>query len=398
MPDFKGKNNIPSTARLAFERAQYNLNAFPSNQGLGPPQVVNFNFAERTLYGKVDRQHNPVVPDVQYIVPLQQSNNSENVIQVMNFVATQFDSFQAHYIRACRMNFIPDGDPILSIIEARRGYEDCMVGYRKYARGIFNLYIKDFLFPNIENIKSFKDFIMSFPEFMNQMEQTFPITLSGYQRSTHSSIFSSGLAIDIGEIRFGDDSQKQDLMLSNSSFVFYLNLARQYGFSVDKHNPAVLISDLAGPATSVIRSDYGLDTVDAVFSNQYKKALYSDLDELVYFLLQYYNMFVDMSPVRREVSICNDKVLVKPYDRDYVTQLKPSLDNIILYLYITIRNIEERKPYNKIELDNFYNTSLRLQKLSNVMMLDYIDDRFKNKYTQKNGSLTSVLRKEKKNT
>ena len=90
MGDFKGKNKLPSTSRLAFERQKYALNAFPENGGMGPHQIVDFNFAERTLYGKVDRQHNPVVPIIDYIVPLQNSNNNRKIIMVMNFVAEQF--------------------------------------------------------------------------------------------------------------------------------------------------------------------------------------------------------------------------------------------------------------------------------------------------------------------
>jgi len=60
MPTFKGRNSIPSAHRLFYERTRYDKLAFPSNGGMGPPQIVDFNFAERNLYGKVDRQHNPV--------------------------------------------------------------------------------------------------------------------------------------------------------------------------------------------------------------------------------------------------------------------------------------------------------------------------------------------------
>ena len=46
MAKFKGKNSIRKVAVLAKERAKYNLQAFPENEGMGPKQVVDFNFAE----------------------------------------------------------------------------------------------------------------------------------------------------------------------------------------------------------------------------------------------------------------------------------------------------------------------------------------------------------------
>ena len=60
MAKFKGKNSIESTGLLARERAKYKLAAFPENDGMGPNQVVDFNFAEKVNYGRVDIQHNPV--------------------------------------------------------------------------------------------------------------------------------------------------------------------------------------------------------------------------------------------------------------------------------------------------------------------------------------------------
>ena len=66
MSNFRGKNTIKSVKNLASERVRYDTQAFEDN----PPQVVNFNFAEKGLYGRVNRSHSPIVPLRQYIVPL----------------------------------------------------------------------------------------------------------------------------------------------------------------------------------------------------------------------------------------------------------------------------------------------------------------------------------------
>ena len=68
MARFNGKNSTKSSIRLAIERAKYEASAFPENGGLGPEQIVNFNFAEKGMYGKVDVEHNPVYPNQEYII------------------------------------------------------------------------------------------------------------------------------------------------------------------------------------------------------------------------------------------------------------------------------------------------------------------------------------------
>ena len=100
MADFKGKNSLKSTIVIGGERAKYNKRAFQENNGVGPKQVLDFNFAERTNYGRVDKQHNPVYPILDYIVPLQSSNGQPATILAMNFVADQFKDLELHFVKA----------------------------------------------------------------------------------------------------------------------------------------------------------------------------------------------------------------------------------------------------------------------------------------------------------
>ena len=45
MANFNGKNTITSTGDLGRERAKYNTQAFPKNNGVGPKQVLDFNLS-----------------------------------------------------------------------------------------------------------------------------------------------------------------------------------------------------------------------------------------------------------------------------------------------------------------------------------------------------------------
>ena len=94
------------------------------------------------------------------------------------------------------------------------------------------------------------------------------------------------------------------------------------------------------------------------------------------------------------VYLCGKITKTRTTIREYISDIN---DNDLILLYIKVRNIEERKPYNKNQLENFYEIALRVQKKSNFTMMDYIDNQFKSKYNFKKGSLTyHVKRMQKK--
>jgi hypothetical protein len=395
VPIFRGKNSIKSAHNLLFQRKLYDTQAFPKNDGMGPAQIVDFNFAERNHYGKVDRQHNPVYAKQEYIVPVYESNNNESTILLLDFVARQFNDFQQHYERACRMGLIRIDDTLLSIIKIQRGYLDPLILYRNYTDQIMTIYYNQFLSQRLKQVINFKDFLKFLPEFLKRMTSVSPITLSGFQRSTHSSIFCSGMAIDIGQIAFGDDGATQEQMLNNPSFQFYIKLAKQYGFSVNKRCPSVLICDLEGPGTAPYKGFYSLDTVESVFNTRFNKTLYKDMDEFKTLLIDYYNSFVSTYPISTSPITCSDKTTTEVISREYLPNegISNNMNNIILHLYITIRNIEERLPYTEREIYNCYEMAKDLNKISEKSMLDYIDAQFRAKYNQKKGSLSFYKKK-----
>jgi hypothetical protein len=89
MSRFKGKNSISSTIVLAVNRSKYDIDAFPENGGLGPKQVVNFNFAERVMYGRADPDLDVVVPSQEFLKAITTQENQSPVV-MMNFVADAF--------------------------------------------------------------------------------------------------------------------------------------------------------------------------------------------------------------------------------------------------------------------------------------------------------------------
>ena len=399
MTKFKGKNTIQSIGNLARERAKYKLLAFPENGGLGPNQIMDFNFAERVNYGRVDRQHNPVYPNTDFIVPLASSNSTSETILVMNYVSDQYRDLEEHFVKACRLSLIPTDDPVLSTLSAKRAYLDPFDDYTNYRNSVMDTFIDEFVSSRNFKINNFNDFVVALTQYMSLMRDIYPITFSGYQRSSQGSIFSSGLAIDIAGIPFDDDEQKQALLFDSPAFKYYLNMAKQYGFSVNKRNPGVLISDVSSPVTKVYRGKYGLSSVDLIFSEQFNKTLYDDIRLLTSTVSEYYNYYIQLNPFKRKFhtswSLKTITVVEQKEEID-INNMDSILYNNIINLYINIRNIEERKPYTDSEINRIYKNSIELSKRSRDTMIEFIDDQFKAKYSQQEGFLSYHRRKFKK--
>lgn len=71
-------------------------------------------------------------------------------------------------------------------------------------------------------------------------------------------------------------------------------------------------------------------------------------------------------------------------------------NNKIINLYIHIRNIEERNPFNMTRIKDLQKNAILMRQHSQGKMLRFIDDQFRSKYNLKDGSLTYYDKKFKK--
>jgi hypothetical protein len=387
---FNGKNNL-KTIRLAFERANYALNAFPEDA----KQVVDFNFAEKTFYGRVNRQLEPVVALDDFLEPITVASQDGNSPRAMNFVIDQFRDMELHFAKACRLGAIPIDDPILSSLKVKRAFEDPLESFKSYSSTTMRNFIDEKLLNNNTIVKNYEHFLMLFLDHVKSIDNSSTFTLSDFMKSNNSNIFMSGLALDIGGLSFSDDSQKQQQMLNSPAFEYYLNIANQYGFSVDRLNPGLLVSDLAHPVTSEYRTRRNVPSIRSVFDIQYEKTIFRDLDLLNQLLIDSYNTYINLNPYNSEYKACNDNTIVKINYLNYNSSNNINYNLIIIY--INIKNVFEGTPLSQSEMSSLIKTANRLDKIDRNKMLIFIEDQFKSYYNQKDGSLT-YYRKRLKNT
>ena len=387
---FNGKNNLKTT-RLAFERANYNINAFSDEA----KQVVDFNFAEKTFYGRVNRQLEPVIVNEDFLLPITVGSSDGNSPRAINFVADQFRDMELHFAKACRMGVIPIDDPILSSLKVKRGYESPLGAFTTYSTSTMANFVEQNLLENNALVKNYDHFLKLFLGFIESIGNVEALTLSDFMKSSNSNLFMSGLALDIGGLSFSDDAQKEQQLLNSPAFQYYLNLANQYGFSINRLNPGVLISDLAHPITTEYRARRRVPSIKSVFNTQYEKTIFKDLNLLNKLMVDSYNTYVNRNPYTSEYKACNDNTIVKI---NYLNSISNNtINNNILILYINMKNVFEGSPLSQNEIDRLISTSIKLNKIDQNKMLVFIEDQFKAHYNQKDGSLT-YYRKRLKNT
>lgn len=380
MSNFNGNNNSKSL-KTAFDRANYRLNAFKESE----IQVVDFHFAEKTFYGRVNRQLDPVIPNEAFI-----RNFHNQDFRIMNFVGDQFKEMYVRYQNALSLSLINGEDPNLSELSVTRGWSDPINEYSAFMSSFMNSFLEEIMIPNEKKIDSFETLLKMFEGHVLNNDINSKITLSGFMKSRQSSIFNTGLALQVAPVGFANDATKENVILNSPNYAFFMNMAKQFGFSVNLQNPSVLVSDLAHPTTTQFRERYEMFTVSRIFEKQYLRTYNFDFDLLSQYLMDTYNSFVYLKPNLKKVYICNNKTKSNISRRNNID----SIDyNIILLLYIKIRNMEEIFPFSHSEMKSIHSTSVRLFDITPEKSLEFIESQFRSRYNTKEGSLTYYKKK-----
>ena len=297
---YNATNKEESTIRLAQQRANYRLQAFKTELGEMPQNVVNFNFAERTQYGRIDQNLNTIYPIEKNLKMLP---NNDEVLLVMDFVHEPFILLQNKMKQATRMGHIPN-DPILSQLIPRVAYQNPLNLYLDHMEGYLDIYNKSL---DITKIDNYESWVNQFFQWTKRNGANFPLTFSNFHRTKLSNIYTSGLAISIAELDKDNDPIKENLFLNNKTLEFYLNSAKQFGFSVSKNSPWLLVSDLNSPASIIYHENFNLSSVNQIFSEKYSLCYKQDRDLLRNILEFGYKEFVNENKFKKELSInkCN---------------------------------------------------------------------------------------------
>ena len=381
MAKFNAKNTTKSTTVLAVNRRRYDVRAFPENNSLGPVGVVDFLFAERNLYGRVDQDLNVVVPNPDSLKTVVSAENPTGDV-LMNFVADQFKDFQRTF------------DDFLSTPQAYGTYKNPKVAYEEY---FSNLMINfENIFMNRRRTLSAESYFQEFMAYIQQITPTFPITYTAWHRSKNSSIFHSGLAIDLSGQNIGNDELKE-AFIESENFPYYLNVCNNFGFSIVKNSPWIIIADLGSPSSIVYHETYNLSSINQIFSQNFIQTNTLDVDILKRNLFQSYNRFADKFPYEKNIITCGKKSIKNNILRNNINIDKfNSIYNNKYFIeyYNNIRFFEENTEYSISDRNKFTAIAKNLEKTFDISRaIGYINEQYRSVYKNKPGGLNHVLRK-----
>jgi hypothetical protein len=296
--------------------------------------------------------------------------------------------------QATRMGHIPN-DPILSQMKPTRGYENPLNLYLDYIEEYLSIYNTSL---DKARVKGYESWIDQLFQWTKRNGPQFPLTFSNFHRTKLSNIYTSGLAISIAELDKDNDPIKENLFLNNKTLEFYLNAAKQFGFSVSKESPWLLVADLNSPALLLYLEKFSLSSINDIFSEKYFLCYLKDRDLLRQVLESSYKEFVNNNKFIKEFKInkCNN---ININNIIYNNNINNNKYNNSFYnkLYIIARDLEEYSQYSSAELDRIIkNAEIFEKRLDKSEAIGYTNEQFRKLVLRRPGGLYSIQQKQLK--
>ncbi len=247
---YKKKNK--GSSRLLFEqRKLYNNEMIVLDQ----KHIVDFFKAEKILYGRISPNFEPIAIKPRRLVTLSGPSPSD-VIQVADFVADMFTRLAQVFEKSKISGQISPNDPYLSGLIPHKGFEDPMRKYEDYRLIYFKAIARKFKQHDIK-VKNFDHFMKNLFNVVGDAFSKQPLTYPGFLKSTQCSTMSTGLAIEIADLKYQDDNAKIMQFANSTNWDFYVNACNSFGFMIDLNVPWRIVADLQSTAMKEAAGRYG---------------------------------------------------------------------------------------------------------------------------------------------
>tara|TARA_R100000008_G_scaffold86838_1_gene81973 strand:- start:2121 stop:3461 length:1341 start_codon:yes stop_codon:yes gene_type:complete len=375
---FKGSNSLSNTRELFVQRLKYRTEEENRYLSEKYPNYLRFNLFEYTMYGRISRSHLPMdlnkertdTPD-ETLRMISTGPSGGQAIRVINFVADAFEDFlNVHNKNVIKGNLKEDQD-YLSGITAYKGYISADSLYEQHRRMVYDS-VKQHITKHNSRIENFDEFIVFLQKLLEYAVGRIPFTKSGFMKSRFCPQHTSGLMIDIANIKYDYDQGKYDKFVASPNFEFYLNNALNHGFFVDLDAPWRLQADIGSPGMMKYMEQHGITETDQVFSKYYDLTAVEDYELFKRTIIGYYNSYVQAFPYEPKPVECKDgttmikAIVPKPISTEEVMIKYP--EKYWFRLYFKIRNIESDSALSPTRFEHVY------RNLSNMLDSYYMRD------------------------
>lgn len=382
MSDLYVEKEDETTLTIFNKRVIYDFDSTNQNYS----NVVDFNFGEKFLYGRVTRNFKPVYFDNNFVKlkELNPINAQGTPPQAISFVVDMFNRLSTQFDKCLATGKISPDDKFLSSLKVYKAFEDPVQLHNSFLQTQLFAFSKQLKKSKYKNLQQF---MINLESLLEESLKLYPITFAGFVKSRFCPISVSGLAIEIADSDYFNDNAKIEEFINSPNWEFYLNACRSYGFMVDKLIPWRLVADIGTSECIEYSKKYGLFNTNNILTDSYGRTDLIFFNKLKFYLLNLYNQ--------------NAKTYAESYDCNgiaktrYVTIPKITIDQFdkiiseerILKLYFKIRMLEEDKKLSKAEEMKLVNDCLQIYKSKN---LSFSLDRFETIVNQPFDSVGSL--------
>ncbi|HBY68133.1 MAG TPA: hypothetical protein DEG69_10470, partial [Flavobacteriaceae bacterium] len=187
-----------------------------------PTNLQDFSFAEKRLYGRVNRVMIPIVaagPGAQ-LAGVRRSEDKMSPVYTLNFVADAFEGLALQFDKAIISQKINPNDRYLSQLTAFNGFQDPKFLYNQSLNVYKNILVKKMKSPKNAGFMNFEQFILKISEFIESSARKSPLTMPAFIKSTYCPISVSGLSIDISDQKISNDLNKIEKFKKSKNWDF----------------------------------------------------------------------------------------------------------------------------------------------------------------------------------
>jgi len=374
--DFDQKKD-DSTLAQVFYQSKFASEAY-ANVGTKPLKA--FHFYERLHYGLIDDDNNSITPIKTELV-----YSGEG--RVFNIVADHIKLMQTNLKAATSRGVFTQAGEIFGNLSIVKAYKDPELEYGEYLGSILRYYNETHIPISIGkySIASYEDYVKHFFKFIFNSKSEIPITMTRWSTSYNASILNTGLAFTYSNIGFNENQRKIDEIIDNPHYQYFSNLCLNFGFSISKRNPQLLVYDIASPAGRVLRERYGIFRLSQFFDRYYIPTFTLDNNLLYKNINIYYNKYVSQNSLLKETEIkCMRPVstikFLEPVD--FGKRFFSDTEEVIMYA--RIRNFEEGQPFSPLKMKDIEKRIKNfVKKLDKQTAMSYINNTFRDQVWNK---------------
>ena len=250
------------------------------------------------LYGKVDKLGRVVYPKESFL-EIVSKDSDENTVLCLNYVSQAFKKMRLHYETLYLDGYLDTrSDYFQKTLQPFKGWSSPALKYQDNQQDLYEGFFSDVL-ENVletEDIKDFNSFTTILLEYIKNTKQ--PFTRVGFHESNNTTVNNTGLAIEIYEGEYGDDSLAFEFVNDNN--------CGRYGFRIDRNIPWRIVSNFNSKNSEPFVKEQITEEDRTISIEEIFRTFYERLDLTKYFeefyneLFVFYTTFVQAYPRYKE--------------------------------------------------------------------------------------------------